>query len=96
MITENIKDNTETNEDAVDGAIDEAIKAETEKLYEEACSNISSCSGICPSHPDFCLLNQLLKERKIAPIFTMTLRFLQITAPLVSLQSAILSVMHSI
>ncbi len=64
MITENIKDNTETNEDAVDGAIDEAIKAETEKLYEEACSNISSCSGICPSHPDFCLLNQLLKERK--------------------------------
>ena len=64
MITENTKDNTEPNEDAVDGAIDEAIKAETEKLYEEACSNISSCSGICPSHPDFCLLNQLMKEKK--------------------------------
>ena len=31
--------------DTVDGAIDEAIKAETEKLYEEACSNLSS-SGI--------------------------------------------------
>ena len=32
--------------DTVDGAIDEAIKAETEKLYEEACSNVSS-SGTC-------------------------------------------------
>ena len=44
---------TETNttkeiQDTVDGAIDEAIKAETEKLYEEACSNVSS-SGIVSS-----------------------------------------------
>ena len=42
---------TETNttkeiQYTVDGAIDEAIKAETEKLYEEACSNVSS-SGTC-------------------------------------------------
>lgn len=39
---------TDKENSTIDGAIDEAIKAETEKLYEEACSNISSPSGILP------------------------------------------------
>ena len=61
--------------DTVDGAIDEAIKAETEKLYEEACSNVSSsgtCLGPCLScffYPipgwDKILIGSLLDYQKV-------------------------------
>ena len=37
-------------EAATDEAIDEAIKSETEKLYEEACSIVSSTGGIVALH----------------------------------------------
>ena len=43
--TDTIATSTKVNPDSIDGAIDEAIKAETEKLYDEACSIVSS-SGI--------------------------------------------------
>ena len=45
-ITEHNISNTEVIEDATAEAIDEAIKSETEKLYEEACSIVSSTGGI--------------------------------------------------
>ena len=47
IITEHNISNTEVIEDATAEAIDEAtIKSETEKLYEEACSIVSSTGGI--------------------------------------------------
>ena len=43
--TDTTIENLDTIDGALDEAIDETIKVETEKLYEEACSNVSS-SGI--------------------------------------------------
>ena len=43
--TDTTIENLDTIDGALDEAIDESIKVETEKLYEEACSNVSS-SGI--------------------------------------------------